>query len=130
MKPPTKSQQQYFGVAVFSALLMLAWITWRAFAYVPLSGIFCVCGITFAGVYYCVPSAQPKLITIFRTITYPVQWIMTLVVLGIVYYAVLTPVAIWYRLAGKSICSTDTDTETNWQPIEQSPDRESYFRTF
>jgi hypothetical protein len=130
MKPPTKSQQRYFGLAVAAAWLMLAWIAWRAFASIPLSSVLGLFGIVFASLYYSLPSSQQKLILVFRTITFPIQWIMTLIVLAIVYYVVLTPIAVWYRLSGKSIRKTDADTTSNWRPTKLPPDPDSYFRTF
>jgi hypothetical protein len=130
MKPPTKSQQRYFGIAVASALLVLAWIVWRSFASITLSGVVGFSGIVFASLYYSLPSSQRKLILLFRTITYPVQWIMTLAVLAIVYYGVLTPIAIWYRISGKSIRKTDAEATSNWRPMNLPSDPDSYFRTF
>ncbi|MCA9136591.1 MAG: hypothetical protein KDB00_07525 [Planctomycetales bacterium] len=130
MKTPTQSQQRYFGFAISSALLMISWITWRAFSSAVLSGSIVGGAAGMAGVYYFIPSTQPWLIRTFRAITFPIQWIMTLLVLAIVYYMVLTPIALWYRARGKSIRVTSSDAVTNWQPHESASSPDSYFKTF
>lgn len=130
MKPPTPSQQRYFGISVAAALLMLSWITWRAVASPWLSGAIAGAGGLFAVVYYAIPTSQPNLIAFFRATTFPIQWTMTLIVLAIVYYVVLMPISIWFRVSGRSIRDADADAKSNWAPIDLPADHDSYFRTF
>ncbi|QEF96992.1 hypothetical protein Mal15_10220 [Stieleria maiorica] len=130
MPPPTASQQRYFGIAIAAALLMLSWIGWRAIGSPLLSGGLVVAALGLAPVYYLFPASQPKLMALFHAITFPIRWTATIVVLGIVYYAVVTPVSIWFRLSGKSIRKSDPDARSNWRSIELPSEPESYFRTF
>ncbi|MDV6032547.1 MAG: hypothetical protein F9B45_21175 [Phycisphaera sp. RhM] len=130
MKPPTDSQRRYFGVAVAAALLMLAWIAWRAIASPFLSGGLAAAALVVALVYYLIPASQPKLMAFFHAITYPIRWTATLVVLAIVYYAVVTPISIWFRVTGKSIRKNASDSNSNWRSIDLPSDPQSYFRTF
>ena len=129
-KPLSPQQQRFFGIAVAAAIGMLAWFAWRAFHWPWLSAALASAGALFAVVYYLIPAAQPRLVAVFRMITFPIQWIMTLIVLSIVYYVVVTPISIWFRWSGKSIRATNRNAKTNWHPIEDSQDPESYFRTF
>ncbi|MCS7468064.1 hypothetical protein NZK35_15540 [Stieleria sp. ICT_E10.1] len=130
MKPPTDSHRRSFGVAIAAALLMLAWIAWRAIASPFLSGGLAAAALVVAMVYYLIPASQPKLIAFFHAITYPIRWTATLVVLAIVYYGVVTPISIWFRVKGKSIRTNASDSKSNWRSIDLPSDPQSYFRTF
>ncbi|QDV46370.1 hypothetical protein Enr13x_62790 [Stieleria neptunia] len=130
MKPPTASQQRYFGIAIAAALSMLAWIAWRAVASPLLSGGLVAAALLVALVYYLVPASQPKWMAFFHAITFPIRWTATMLVLAIVYYGVVTPVSIWFRVTGKSIRKNASDSKTNWRSIDLPSDPQSYFRTF
>lgn len=124
------SQSRFYGVSVAGALCLLGWIAFRASESVAMFGAIAGIGVIYALVFYLVPSSQPKLINGFHRATQPLRFVMTLAVLATVYYAVLTPIAIWYRLTGKSIRQSDPNATTHWHPLESASDNESYFRTY
>jgi hypothetical protein len=128
-EPVSRSQLRFFGIAVAAALGLISWALWQSFASVLLTVLSASIGITYAVVFYAVPSWKPRLIAGFRKATYPVQRILTFLVLVIVYYLVLLPVAIWYRWSGKSIRKPATG-QTRWQRVEITESPEAYFRAF
>lgn len=121
---------KYFGLSVGLALGMLGWIAYGAIGSILLSTSIGLAGIVYAAAFYFVPAVQPMLIEGFHHATFPIRWSMTLTVLAIVYYLVLTPIACWYRWSGKSIRRFNSDSRTNWQPTNIPADKESYFRTY
>lgn len=62
----------------------------------------------------------------------PVNWLVSLTLLGIVYYLVLTPIAWGIRLRGRDPLdrSYDRQATTYWKTRTRQPEPESYFRTF
>jgi hypothetical protein len=126
----SNSPQRTYGVAITTFLGMLAWVSWQALGWPWLSGGLVGTACVHAVVFYLVPSSRVRLIALFQAITFPIRWAATLVVMGIVYYGVLTPIAIWFRATGKSIRTDAPDASSNWHPIDVPSDPDSYFRTF
>ena len=60
-------------------------------------------------------------------------WVNTRILLVLVFFVVITPVAVVMRLFGKDLLSQrlEPGTETYWKPKAQSPlDPQSYLRQF
>lgn len=63
---------------------------------------------------------------------FPIGWVMSHVVLAIVYYSVITPIGIALRLAGRDTLQRNVRPEdtTYWIPRDQPTDSSRYFRQF
>jgi len=59
-------------------------------------------------------------------------WVNTRLLLIIIFYAVLTPLAFFYRLFGKSFMKLKIDTEaaSYWEQRLENKDEHNYFRQF
>ena len=130
MKQPSPSQRRYFGLAVGGALLVVSATIGTSNVSIVGAWIVAAIGVSFALAYYSVPSWQLKLIAAFEKVTYPIRWIASLVALGLVYYAVLTPIAIWYRMSGRSFRDDHPGKQSNWGPVKKRTDPKSYFETY
>ena len=132
MQPPTASHLRGFGVAVVAASAALSFMLWQSTRSVAFAVLAVTVGIVFAAVYYSFPKLQPAVYAGFHTVTFPIRFFATAVVLGIVYYLVLLPVAVWYRGRGKSLRRFDRTATTNWHRCDpgddDDPDRS--FRTY
>ena len=62
----------------------------------------------------------------------PVAWLVSYVLLGIVYYGVVTPLGLVVRWLGRDPLDRQFDRKaaTYWKRRDKQPDPESYFRTF
>ena len=65
-------------------------------------------------------------------ITFPIGFVTSWVALGIVYFAVLTPIALVRRVLGTDVLhrGRDTTASTYWRRRQESSDRASAFRQF
>lgn len=63
---------------------------------------------------------------------FPLGWLVSHVCLALVYYLVVTPLAIASRLLGRDRLSLRRGTKerSNWSPLDQSMDVRRYFRQF
>src|SRR5262249_49359750 len=64
-------------------------------------------------------------------VTYPIGRAVSLVLLGVLFYAVLTPLALAFRAAGRDpLLMRRSERETYWQPRVADRPAASYFRQF
>jgi hypothetical protein len=79
---------------------------------------------------------RPRLIhplyVFWMTAVFPLGWLISHLVLAIVFYAVVTPIALLVRnIAGDPLrCKPDQSASTYWQPRKPASDPKSYFRQF
>ena len=65
----------------------------------------------------------------FKRLTLPIRLIVTITLLAIVYYLVVTPIGFLLRLRGRDIRHDDPQASSQWMPAT-SRDLASYFRTY
>jgi hypothetical protein len=65
-------------------------------------------------------------------ITFPIGWVVTQIVLAILFYGIFTPVALIFRLQGRDLLGRKARTgeSTYWQAKRTPQDVSSYFRQF
>jgi len=63
-------------------------------------------------------------------ITAPIGWVVSHLILGLIYFAVVTPIGLALRLTGRSSMETDIDraAESYWQRRPPPPKVEDYLR--
>lgn len=131
-REPTPSQQRWFGLSlgmmlgIFAGLAYFSW-RWNVFAWV-----LAVSAVTLVAVYYAYRPAQRLVIAGFYWVTWPVQAVVSLVVLCLLYYVVVTPIGIGLRLAGRDPIAKgpDSNLPTYWQKTRTPDDVRRYFRLF
>jgi hypothetical protein len=119
----------WFVVSLVAALCLLAYLVslrmtspWLALTLLAVAGVTVV-------VAFAAPSARPRIEQLFQKITLPIRAIVTVLLLGLVYYAMVTPIGLFLRWRGHSIRVWPADEKSAWMPAEQR-DLESYFRTY
>jgi hypothetical protein len=79
---------------------------------------------------------KPELIrpvfVVWMTLAFPVGWILSHVLLGCVYYGILTPTGLFFRLIGRDVLARRHRPEASsyWRPKPAADDVASYFRLF
>ena len=63
---------------------------------------------------------------------FPIGWLVSKVLLAIVYYGLFTPIALAFRLTGRDVLARrrNPDAATYWTPKPAPGDMRSYFRQF
>ena len=63
--------------------------------------------------------------------TFPIGWVVSRLLLGVVFYAVFTPVALIFRMIGRdALRLRPTEEESYWTPKKQSASKAHYMRQF
>ena len=81
-------------------------------------------------VYYAVPVIQRSIYRAFRWLTTPIQLVMSVVILAVVYYGVVTPIGLILRLFGMGIGSKPTGSQSHWVPRKSDSEASRYFDTY
>jgi hypothetical protein len=89
-------------------------------------------GAAGAAVTWLAPAAGSGLYRVWLLAAVPIGWTMSRVVLGVVYYAVLTPVGLLLRLFGRDPMERgfDPSAGTYWVERKTARDPRRYFRQF
>ena len=64
--------------------------------------------------------------------TWPIGWVVSRVALGLLYFAIFTPIALAFRLVGRDALrrSADPLAKTYWEPYRPNRGLERYLRPF
>ena len=65
-------------------------------------------------------------------LTYPIGWVVSQVMLMLMFYCIITPVALFFKLTGRDLLIRKPDRARTsfWEPKSPSPDVSSYFRQY
>jgi len=129
---PTGRQLTVFGLlwlAAFGILGTMAW--WRTSLSATAYGFWTIAALVPA-VGFLWPSALRIVYLLSAYITFPIGFVVSFVILAMVYYLVLTPIGLVMRLTGYDPMQRrfNRDAKTYWTPREQDESTEQYFRQF
>ena len=131
-KNPTKKDLNLFGLLFLAFWALVGGIAWWQFdAPVVARYLWAIAAIvTF--VFYAVPPVRRYVFLGWIYATYPLGWVVMHVILGIVFYLVITPIGLVMRAAGKDPMNRKPDPQANtyWIEHEQITDQSRYFRQF
>jgi hypothetical protein len=76
------------------------------------------------------PAFIRPLFVFLMAITFPIGLVVSNVILGLMYYGIITPVGLFFRLIGRDALARKfpTNADTYWCPKPQPADLRSYFR--
>ena len=134
---PTDRQLRQFGACALVALPLLGWLalgrsdptTWTA----EQTSIFVVFAVS-AGLggllAWCRPRALKYPFLAATLLTMPIGMVVGELLLLIIYFAIFTPVALWFRLIGRDALKRrlEPDSASYWTPKAQPTDVQQYFR--
>ncbi|MHC4128509.1 MAG: SxtJ family membrane protein [Planctomycetota bacterium] len=129
---PSRRELFWFG-AMFAAFFALvgALIRWKLDAPVAAAVVWGVAGAIAAG-YYVLPSLRRPLYAAWMLAAFPIGWLISHVLLAVVYYVVLTATGLVMRLLGHDPMQRRLDPDASSYWVEHNPgaDRARYFRQF
>ena len=138
---PDRRKLRQFGFIALAFFFLLGGLTcWRKglfgvdFGEATWPSVLVFWGIgALSGVFSLVaPGANRLLYVGLAVITYPIGYVISHVVMALLFYGVITPVGLIMRLAGRDPLNRNFDrkTESYWEPHHQREDKGSYFKQF
>ena len=78
------------------------------------------------------PKANRPLFVALSVLAFPIGWALSHVVLAVMFYGVLTPVALLFRVIGRDPLTRkfEPDKKTYWVDLPEITEKKDYFRQF
>jgi hypothetical protein len=128
---PNRRELRNFGVTILVALALLgAFLAWKQHTPRPF-WIFTVVGAAVLTAALFAPPVGMLLYRAWMGIAWAMGKVMTPVFLGIVYFLVITPIALLMRLRGRdALALRKTQAKSYWREIRHKTEPRSYERPF
>ena len=131
-KNPTSRELRLFGVALFLFFGVIgALLRWK-WQYGSASSWIWIGALLFLLFYLAVPASRRPVYLGWSYLTFPLGWLISHLVLALVFYLVLTPVGLLLRMFGRDPLERkiDRQSRTYWTSHRPKEDTESYFRQY
>ena len=140
LRPSDKTLAQFGWIALvgFGVLALLAFNQWLVFAFVAeswrvgLAVAFAAVGVLAALLSLVFPRGNWPLYVGLTLLAFPIGFVLSYVIMGLLFYVMLAPLGIFFRLTGKDLLQRrfETDRESYWVDARPPRPKESYFRQF
>jgi hypothetical protein len=131
--PPLKELRK-FGLIWFPLFCgVLGTVLWHKTGILPLAiAIYCLAPPTFL-LGLLAPRAVKPIFVGLTYLTFPIGWTISHIMLGVIYFGIMTPIGLLLRLSGKDPLrrKVSPDAKTHWLTREDDgSDTSKYFRQF
>ena len=127
-EPATQGQLRQFGWCVSLVLAVVAWRQASRGTWLPWQFA--------AGSIFALATVWPATLRLphraLAAITFPLRWVLSYVLLAVVYYGLVTPLGLWQKLCGRDALESRLDPKrsTYWRPRAKVSDLRRYGRQF
>jgi len=139
LKPDLRILRQFGWIALvgFGLLSLLSWQHWLIFRHIGAQGT--TVALTLAGLgvlsaFFSLawPKANLPLYVSLTLLSYPIGFVLSHLIMGLLFYGLLTPVALFFRLIGRDPMHRrlDPDSTSYWIDCRKDRPPESYLRQF
>ena len=129
---PTTRELRWFGLLLASfAALLGGLVLYLSNSWLG-AGVLWAVGLLLALVYYGLPSTRYLLFRLWMTLFFPIGWLISHLLMAMVYYLLITPTAQAMRLIGRDALGQafDSSAKTYWTAMEAKPKDSRYFQQF
>ena len=130
---PTRKDLRIFGIGLAVFCAVIAWLCYRSdrqfgLIEMALTGV----AVLAVAVSLFAPEWLRQVYFVFMVVAFPIGWVMSHVLLAVVFYAVFTPIGLIMRLTGRDPMQRrfDPNAESYWIPRQGEKSRTDYFRQF
>ena len=129
---PSRRDLAWFGVVLMLFLAVVGAMIGRALHSDVARNVLWGAGIVFAIAYYAVPPLRRPMFVGWMYAAYPIGWGVSHVLLGLVYFGVVTPIGLLMRAVGHDPMARrfDRSAPTYWIARKPVTDVKRYFRQF
>lgn len=131
-KNPSRGQLLVFAAGWLVCFGMLSGMAFDRTGSALASGVLGTVAVLIPAVGLFVPGVLRVVYLGMMWATFPIGWVVSHLILAIVFYLVMTPIGLLMRLVGYDPMNRrfDPDAETYWLPRESKDDAERCFRQF
>ena len=129
---PSRRDLASFGAVLLVFFIVIGLVIGRATHSELVRNVFWSVGGVLALVYYAVPALRKPMFVGWMYAAYPLGYVISHVLLGLIYFAVVTPIGLIMRAVGHDPMERrfDRAARTYWVPREPVSDVKRYFRQF
>ena len=129
--PPARDLR-IFAILQFPLIAWLMWGLMNRTGWTSLPILLTVLSLLVAGIGLIAPARIRLVYVGWMLAFWPVGWLVSHMILGLIYFGVLWPIGLWLRLRGHDPLQLRRSEpgQTFWLPRSNSTDPNSYFRQF
>ena len=92
----------------------------------------CVMALVVGGIGLIRPAAVCWLFVGATVLAFPIGWVVSQIMLAVMYYGIITPLAVWFRIRGRDLLSRKPapNRPSFWMPKRTPEDMGAYFRQY
>ena len=129
---PSRRDLAWFGAVLLAFFIVIGLVIGRATHSELVRNVLWGVGGVLALAYYAVPVLRKPMFVGWMYAAYPLGYVISHVLLGLIYFAVVTPIGLLMRAVGHDPMERrfDRAAQTYWVPREPVSDVKRYFRQF
>lgn len=131
-RDPSRRDLAWFGLVLLIFLGIVGYLVGRAMDSARASQTIWGVGVVLAALYYAVPPVRKPMFVGWMYAAYPIGYVMSHVLLGMIYFGLLTPLGWMVRAFGHDAMQRqfDRSASTYWLKRDVARDVNRYFRQF
>lgn len=131
-KNPSPKELAWFGVMFLAFFSLIGGVVWWRFEAQATAYTLWAVAAAIVAVYYVVPAAQKPIYLGWLYAAFPIGWVISHLVMGIIYYLVITPFALVFKVIGRDALDRkiDKNAKTYWVEHRTGGDPQRYFKQF
>lgn len=129
---PTKRELRIFAAALSFLLCFIAAFSYRATESIPIVATLVGAAIFLSVIGFFFPQHTKPIYVAWMVLFYPVRWIVSCLLIAVVYYLVIFPIGMALRICGHDLVGRRFDSEapSYWKVKKGIRKEEDYFRQF
>jgi TRAP-type C4-dicarboxylate transport system permease small subunit len=131
-KNPSQRELKWFGVLLALFFTVVGGVLWWRAAQPTAATVTLGLGLVLVAVYAAFPGLRRWVYLGWMYAALPIGWVVSHVLLGIIFYLIMTPIGLTMRLFGYDPMSRQFDrgADTYWRRRDSESDTRRYFRQF
>ncbi len=131
-KNPSKKELAWFGLMFLAFFGLIGGLVWWRFEDETTATTLWGVAAAIVAVYYAVPSLRRTLYLGWLYAAFPIGWVISHVVMGAIYYLVITPIALIFKVIRRDALERriDRNAKTYWVEHRTGGDPQRYFKQF
>ncbi len=129
---PTRKELRTFGLFAVAFFALVGWIVFRRSGSMPIGASISGVGVLLALLGLTIPQALRPVWIVLMVVNYPIGWVVTHIIMAIIFYLVVTPIGVIMRWSGRDPMERafDRAAKTYWKPCRTDSGAARYFRQY